>query len=98
MLVPEKIEVRGGEEVSLSWPDGTESVVSARTLRGGCRCATCRDPSGMAATAAVLDGDSPIRIAETELVGSYAVSFVFEPDGHGTGIFSFELLRMLGED
>jgi DUF971 family protein len=97
MEVPESVEVRQGEEVVLSWPDGSATVLSARTLRAGCKCATCREPAGMRATVAVLEGDAAIRIADARLVGTYAVSFRFEPDGHDTGIFSFDLLRALGE-
>ena len=96
MEVPDSIEVRGGLEVALTWPDGEATVLSARTLRAGCACATCREPAGMQATARVLSGEAPVRIADAHLVGNYAVSFTFEPDGHGTGIFSFDLLRALG--
>ena len=96
MEVPESIEVRGGREVALTWPGGEITVLSARRLRAGCKCATCREPAGMQATAQVLSGESPIRIADARVVGNYALSFTFEPDGHGTGIFSFDLLRALG--
>jgi DUF971 family protein len=32
------------------------------------------------------------------LVGGYALSLTFGPDGHATGIFPFGLLRSLGGD
>jgi DUF971 family protein len=98
MDVPERVEVRGGEEVVLTWGDGTTTTLGARRLRAGCPCASCREPAGRQATATVLSGDEPIRIADAQLVGSYAMAFAFAPDGHETGIFSYDLLRALGED
>jgi len=43
----------------------------------------------------VLAGPEPVTITETRLVGSYAVNFVFAPDGHSTGIFTFPSLHAL---
>ena len=97
MEIPEKIEVHGGVEVILTWEDGGSTLVDARQLRAACPCASCREPGGMQATALVLGGGEPIGITEANLVGNYAMSFVFDPDRHGTGIFPFELLRKLGE-
>jgi len=98
MDVPERIEVEGGSRVLLTWADGATSELGAAVLRGACRCATCREPEGMARTAAVLAGDEPVTIREAKLVGGYAISFVFGPDGHGTGIYPFDTLRGLGGD
>jgi DUF971 family protein len=36
-------------------------------------------------------------IAEARLVGSYGINFTFSPDGHHTGIFTFDQLRALGD-
>ena len=81
----------------LTWDDDATTTLSARQLRAACRCAGCREPAGVAQTTAVLDGPVPVTIAETSLVGGYALSFVFAPDGHGTGIYSFDALRALGD-
>ena len=69
----------------------------ARTLRAACSCAGCRSDPGKKQTAAVLGGPVPVTIDHAELKGAYAISFTFGPDGHSTGIFSWELLRALGE-
>jgi DUF971 family protein len=93
--VPQRIEVVDGETVELTWEDGVVSQLDAATLRGSCMCAGCREPAGEAATREVLDGPEPVKIAGAELVGGYALQFVFEPDGHGTGIYPFSALREL---
>jgi DUF971 family protein len=95
--VPERIEVEGGTDVVLTWPDGARSRLSAVELRAACQCASCREPAGIEATAAVVDGPVPVTIAEAKLVGGYAINFVFAPEGHGTGIYPFTVLRNLGE-
>lgn len=95
MDIPTRIEVEEGERMVLGWEDGSTTVLSARQLRAACQCATCRDPSGREATRRVLAGDQPVRIHEAYLVGAYAINLVFTPDGHGTGIFSFDMLRGL---
>ncbi len=94
-LVPERIEVSGGTEVVIAWDDGSTTTLTARQLRAACQCADCREPSGRARTEAVLGGEEPVTIGEAKLVGNYAVNFVFEPDGHGTGIFPYPALRTL---
>jgi DUF971 family protein len=96
--VPARIEIEDGERVVLAWEDGATTVLTARRLREACACATCREPSGEAATRAVLAGGSPIRIADAQLVGAYALNFSFEPDGHHTGIYPFDVLRTLEQE
>lgn len=96
METPIRIEIEAGERVVLTWEDRPDTTLSARRLRAACQCASCREASGRAATDAVLAGERPIRIRESRLVGAYAMNFVFEPDGHGTGIYTFDMLRELG--
>lgn len=95
---PLRIEVKGGTAVSIGWDDGTHTDLSAFQLRQACMCAGCREDSGARKTAAILAGDEPVTIVEAELVGGYAMKFIFGPDGHGTGIYPFDVLRTLGDD
>ncbi|MFQ5947316.1 MAG: DUF971 domain-containing protein [Acidimicrobiia bacterium] len=97
MEIPARIEVQRGEKVIITWEDGTGSEFTARELRAGCECAGCRDPKGAEATARALADIRGVRIADARLVGDYAVNFTFEPDGHSTGIFSYDMLRAMGE-
>lgn len=98
MDVPARIEVEKEALVRLTWEDGSATTLEASLLRGACQCATCREPSGEAATAAVLQGPTPVTITSAALVGAYAVNFSFAPDDHHTGIYPFERLRALGAD
>ncbi len=92
---PLRIEVKGGTAVAITWDDDTHTDLTAHQLREACMCAGCREDSGARKTAAILAGDEPVTILEAELVGGYALKFIFGPDGHGTGIFPFDTLRTM---
>lgn len=96
MAAPLRIEVSNKTTVAIEWDDGTTNTLDAAELRRACMCAGCREPAGEQATAAVLAGELPVTIEEARLVGGYAITFVFGPDGHGTGIYPFDALRSLG--
>ena len=89
---PKTIEVVAGSEVVITWDNDSVSRLTAKSLRAACPCATCRDERGRRQTELVLGGVVPVTINSASLVGGYAVSFVFGPDGHGTGIYPFEAL------
>jgi DUF971 family protein len=95
--VPERIEVQDGSQVVIGWHDSPTVEVSAAALRAACPCAGCREPDGIEQTRLVLEGEIPVTITDASLVGGYAVSFVFAPDGHGTGIYPFDALAGLGD-
>jgi DUF971 family protein len=90
-----KIEVAGRSHVTLTWENEVTELEASR-LRGACVCADCRSEPGMKRTAAVLAGDRPVSIERAELRGAYAINFTFGPDGHDTGIFTWDQLRDLG--
>ena len=96
MDVPQRIEVQDGSRLIVAWDDGSTIEVSATELRAACQCAGCREPDGIEQTRLVVEGPVPITITDAALVGGYAVSFVFAPDGHGTGIYPFDRLAELG--
>ena len=85
------VQVRNEEElVVIRWKDGHTSELPITRLRGYCPCAECQGHGG------------PINwienevngITDAEPVGRYALNFTFT-DGHATGIFRWEHLRML---
>jgi DUF971 family protein len=91
---PDKIEKSADEGIRIVWADGHDSYYSARYLRQSCPCAMCRDEM---TGRRVLDPETvaaDTKALRAELVGRYALTLSFS-DGHGTGIFSFELLREL---
>ena len=97
---PERLEFVG-DFLAVRWIDGTESVVSLKTLREHCPCAHCAgepDVTGavrMPRHRPVLNENS-FQVAGTERVGSYAIAFNWA-DGHRTGIYSWDLIERLAD-
>ena len=83
---PLRIEVIDSAELQIEWSDGATTSATAAQLRAACPCAGCRALPAEERTPAEYEG---VTIDAAALVGSYAVSFVFGPDGHSTGIYSF---------
>lgn len=87
-----------GNEIALAWQDGTESYFSFEALRRACPCAGCQgepDVTGLVVVPKVTYSEKSFVLQRHEVVGGYAIQF-FWADGHGTGIYSYELLRRLG--
>jgi DUF971 family protein len=97
MIEPVKITEESENELRIAWSDSTESVYTARELRVNCPCAGCIDE--WTGKKLLMDEKIPadISFANISLVGRYALSFDFS-DGHDTGIFSFDLLRKIGQN
>ena len=97
---PEHLEFVG-DFLAVRWTDGTESVVSTKSLRTLCPCAQCAgepDVTGAVrrpARAPVLT-EASFQVTATERVGSYALAVTWG-DGHRTGIYSWDYLRQLAE-
>ena len=81
----------------IQWKDGLTTDHSARSLRLACPCASCiEEGTGRK----ILDPNTvpkDILLLVTELVGRYALSFVWSV-GHKTGIFSWPYLRELAAE
>jgi DUF971 family protein len=92
---PARIEIEGGTQMLLVWQNGTEQRFSAQELRAACPCAGCRVPEGEQRIAVLLRGPIEVEIGDAKLVGSYGINLTFRPDGHRTGIFSYDYLRSL---
>jgi DUF971 family protein len=98
-----KIHVKTGAGVDISWADGHTSHYDFPLLRDNCPCATCNDErakkeslgAGAMVASSVLPMYKPkARAQSATQVGNYAIQISFS-DGHSTGIFSYEYLRML---
>jgi ATP-binding protein involved in chromosome partitioning len=86
---------RRDDGLAIEWEAGSrETFYPARALRLACPCAGCveemsgrpiLDPAGVPADI------RPVTIA---LVGAYGLKVTWS-DGHGTGIYTFALLRSL---
>ena len=98
-VVPSSLERRGADRLVIGWSDGQRREYRVAELRAACPCATCREKrSGPAPLLPILSmaEAQPLTLLGMQPVGNYAYSLRFS-DGHDTGIYTFELLRALGE-
>lgn len=92
------------DRLQIDWSDGFSRVYRVKELREACPCATCREqhsqppkPAEPRSLPILNDAQlQPLRIAKMQPLGNYAYNIAFS-DGHDSGIFTFDLLRDLGE-
>jgi len=80
----------------IRWKDGAVTEHPARSLRLACPCASCIEEGTGKQLLDPATVAQDILLLSVELVGRYALAFVWS-DGHKTGIFAFPLLRRLGQ-
>lgn len=98
-IQPTKLSLVDQDRLAIDWSDGERRVYSFRELRDACPCATCREKrSQPTPLLQVLKPEEarPLKVLGMQPVGHYAYSIEFS-DGHNTGIYTFELLRRLGQ-
>lgn len=80
------------------WEDGARSAYTGEQLRWACPCAECRGEAGLPGRLSRVKtlSQDELRIKDVTLVGQYALQIAFE-SGHSSGIYSFGLLRRLGD-
>ena len=85
---------RKARVLEVAWGDGTRFELPCEYLRVFSPSAELRGhglPEPM-----LVGGKREVNIARVEPVGRYAVRLVFD-DGHDSGIYSWDILRELGE-
>lgn len=98
---PTSLKIDERNRLVIDWSDGQRRRYGVRALRDACPCATCREkrsqpPDPMQLPTLTLAEAQPLRILGMQPLGNYAYNISFS-DGHDTGIYTFELLRELGE-
>lgn len=88
-----------GNELAIKWDDGSETFFTLEAMRRHCPCAGCKGEMDVMGNLYKAP-DKPLTPAAFKLVrlqnvGGYAICPIWG-DGHGTGLFSFEYLRELG--
>ena len=101
MLHPTALKLADDRALVIEWSDGQRRRYGVKALRDACPCATCREkrsaPQDPLALPTLSAGQlAPHSILGMKPVGNYAYTIAFS-DGHDTGIYSFELLRELGD-
>src|SRR4051812_18960365 len=98
MVAPKDIQLIGTEG-ALRWEDGHESFISFATLRAASPSAEVRgerDIFGHQYGGEVPRNFVGIEVTGWERIGNYAIRFEFS-DGHRTGLYTYEILRQLGD-
>ena len=85
----------------IDWSDNVSSRIPFRVLRDNCPCAHCREAARNPQPAELLPVISaseaqPLVVQGVKPLGNYAYTIAFS-DGHDTGIYKLELLRLLGD-
>src|SRR5262245_56876569 len=101
---PTNLSLPQPDRLLIEWSDGEQRIIKIKELRQNCPCATCREkfnqppqPVDLKSLPILNDAQlQPLRIVKMQPLGNYAYNVAFS-DGHDTGIFTFELLRELGE-
>ena len=107
-VVPTALALAADGRLRIEWSDGSARIYRVRELRDACPCAGCREKRNAPPPAPAAGGllslpvltaaeARPLELQGMAPVGNYAYSIQFS-DGHETGIYTFELLRELGED
>ncbi|MEW6158816.1 MAG: DUF971 domain-containing protein [Verrucomicrobiota bacterium] len=90
-----------GSELAIKWEDGSESFLGLEKLRRACPCAGCKgevDVLGQLHKGPVQNlAPQAFVLRSLQRVGSYGVQPVWG-DGHSTGIYSFDYLKVLADD
>jgi DUF971 family protein len=88
-----------GNELALSFADGSEFYLPLPMLRRACPCANCQgepDAMGRVIRPRVEHGPKAFDLLKFEQVGGYALQ-LFWGDGHSSGIYSFAYLQKLAD-
>ncbi|MEX2174008.1 MAG: DUF971 domain-containing protein [Pirellulaceae bacterium] len=99
---PTALERTDDRGLVIQWSDDRRRRYGVKALRDACPCATCREKrtapqDPLALPMLKSEQLAPLRIAGMQPMGNYAYSIAFS-DGHDTGIYTFDLLRTLGEE
>ena len=95
---PTKIQQTSPTELTFSWPDGSECMLTLKFLRDECPCAGCKGEVilGKVFMPMQLPTFTPgmYELSSIAPVGNYGIQITWK-DGHHTGIYHWEYLRLL---
>ena len=97
-MTPQPTQIkRLPDALRVQWNDGHQSEYSYQLLRQKCPCARCQSEKSDGNPLRLLPTDSlskNLTLVDIQLVGRYAIRLIWA-DGHKTGIYTFEFLRLL---
>jgi DUF971 family protein len=90
---PAAIDLDRERGLTIAWDDGMVSHYELEELRVNCPCAECRGLRERdQAVWPTPTSPTPLRAEGAELVGAWGLTISWN-DGHGTGIFTWDVLR-----
>jgi DUF971 family protein len=93
--VPHSIDLpNAGSQVVIDWKDGGRTAITSFDLRRLCPCASCVNELSGQRTLRKQDVDSTVSAKSFHKVGRYGLQFQWS-DGHGTGIYTHRMLRVI---
>lgn len=98
MTSPANIQLIG-QEIAISWEDGSESYYPCNKLRSASPSASTqgeRDILGQTHGGHPPRDFDGVTVTSWEIVGNYAIRFDFS-DGHRTGLYSYDYLKELSD-
>ena len=89
------------EFLLIKWSNEAESIISSKTLRDNCPCASCAGETDVFGNIykgpPKMKTETSYKLTQIETIGYYGLRPHWG-DRHDTGIFTFKLLKALGED
>lgn len=97
-MKPKQIKIVDKDKLLLTWNDETQSVFSLKYLRDECPCAGCKGETILFKTfrppKPTIMTPEMYKIKSIDVVGDYAIQIGWK-DGHNTGIYSWDYLKIL---
>ncbi len=90
----DEIEIDRDRHVHIVFADGYAAHFDVEPLRLACPCAQCR--ARRDAGRPVAASGPPVEVADARLVGAWGLGIEWN-DGHGTGIYAWDVLRAWAE-
>jgi DUF971 family protein len=98
---PEHIAISKSKGIKIDWKDSHHSEYGLTYLRDKCPCAACTGAHGTPPRQPEAENQNPFQMYKPRLtmlgvepVGNYAIRINWS-DGHNTGIYSYEHLRLI---
>jgi len=94
---PTALSLQPDHALVIQWSNGQRRRYEPSQLRLQCPCATCISEHEKTTDSSPPSAVVPVTISQMHPLGNYAYNIQFS-DGHGTGIFTLELLLKLGKE
>ncbi|HMN25436.1 MAG TPA: DUF971 domain-containing protein [Ignavibacteriaceae bacterium] len=97
-MKPKQIKIVDKDKLSLVWNDDSISLLTLKYLRDECPCAGCKGETILFTTfrppKPTILSTEMYKIKSIDVIGDYAIQIGWK-DGHNTGIYSWEYLKIL---